>query len=86
MKSLIEPYDSYPPVITLYNPSVTGRQITIRDLQPATQYSCRLIGALSLDAGKEKLAILSQPAVFATLMGNAILIVKLVYYEIIFRK
>ena len=70
MKSLIEPYDSSPPIITLYNPSITGRQITIRDLQPATQYSCRLVGALSLDAGKEKLAILSQPAVFATLMGS----------------
>ena len=72
MKSLIEPYENSRPLITLYNPSISGRQTVLRDLQPATQYSCNLVGALSLDVGREQLAILSQPATFSTLMGKAL--------------
>lgn len=70
MNSLIEPYKINPPRINLYNPSVLGSQITLHDLQPATRYSCRLVGALSLDVGREKLAILSEPATFNTLLGE----------------
>ena len=70
IKSLVEPYQNNHPQIALYNPSISGTRITISDLKPATQYSCSLVGALSLDAGKEQLVILSQPAIFSTLMGE----------------
>jgi hypothetical protein len=75
LKSLIEPYDNNPPQINLYNPSVLGSQITLHDLQPATKYSCRLVGAMSLDVGREKLAVLSEVVTFSTLLGKFDLIV-----------
>ena len=72
MRSLVEPYEVEQLDIKLYNPSVLGEQITLNDLQPATQYSCKLVGALSLDIGKEKLAILSETTTFSTLLGESL--------------
>lgn len=72
---MIEPYELYPPAIKLYNPSILGDDITLNDLEPATQYSCKLIGALSLDVGREKLAILSEIVTFSTLLGNLAFII-----------
>lgn len=70
LKSLIEPYTNSPPQISLYNPSIVGSRITLHDLQPATKYSCVLVGAISLDVGREKLAILSDIVTFSTLLGK----------------
>lgn len=70
VRSLVEPFEIFPPVVLLHNPSALGSQITLQNLDPATEYSCNLIGALSLEIGAEQLAVLSNPAVFSTLIGN----------------
>ena len=67
---MIEPYDNNPPQINLYNPSIVKSRITLHDLKPATKYSCVLVGAISLDVGREKLAILSDAITFSTLLGK----------------
>ena len=75
VKSLVEPFIREPFDHQLLNPSLGSQKLNVTTLEPASQYNCTLIGAITLNLGAdEKLIVLSEQLSFATELGKLALI------------